>query len=428
LDKRLKNPGGKMTRKHWIAIGVVVVVAVLVLINLKAKGGKELAVQTEEVSRKNLEMIISASGSIKPKRQIDISASNIGKVTRVAVKEGDYVKQGQFLIQIDPIQLETTVDRLAAAVESAKAGERQAKYQLDKAESDLARAERLFAQGYLTDREVKDAKTARDVGISNLDAARQLVRQQEAQLSSAKHNLQEVTIEAEMTGIVTRLNVEEGEIAIMGTLNNPGTVLMTIADLSTIEAEVEVDETEVVSIKTGQSAKITLDAFPDTSYSGVVTEVGNSPILSSSVSGQQGVDFKVVITVTDTIPDVRPGLSADAEIIAARAENCLAIPIQSLTVRQEKDLKAVAGKADSSSVDSTAIGKESGGKEIEGVFVVVDGKAEFRRVRVGIAGQTHFEVLSGLAEGDQVVSGNYRAIRDLRDGQRVKITKKTAKK
>ena len=416
-----------MTRKHWIAIGVVVVVVVLVLINLKAKGGKELPVQVEEVTRKDLEMIISASGSIKPKRQIDISASSIGKVTRVAVKEGDYVEEGQFLLQIDPIQLETTVDRLEAAVESAKAGERQARYQLDKAESDFERAERLFAQGYLTDKEVRDAKTARDVAVSNLESAKQLVRQQAAQLSSARHNLREVTIEAEMAGIVTRLNVEEGEIAIMGTLNNPGTVLMTIADLSTIEAEVEVDETEVVSIETGQSAEITLDAFPDTSYAGIVTEVGNSPILSSSISGQQGVDFKVVITVTDTIPHVRPGLSADSEIIAARADNALAIPIQSLTVRQEKDLKGYVAEADSASADSTTVKKEKS-SEIEGVFVVIDGRAEFRRIRIGIAGQTHFEILSGLEEGDKVVSGNFRAIRDLKDGQRVKITKKASKK
>ncbi len=417
-----------MTRKHWIAIGVVVVVVVLVLINLKAKGGKELPVQVEEVSRKDLEMIISASGSIKPKRQIDISASSIGKVTKVAVKEGDYVEQGQFLLQIDPILLETTVDRLEAAVQSGKAGERQAKYQLKQYESDLERAERLFKQGYLTDKEVDDAKTARDVGIANLEAAGQLVRQQEAQLSSARHNLQEVTIEAEMAGIVTRLNVEEGEIAIMGTLNNPGTVLMTVADLSTIEAEVEVDETEVVSIETGQSAKVTLDAFPDTSYAGIVTEVGNSPILSSSVSGQQGVDFKVVITVTDTIPNVRPGLSADSEIIAARAENGLAIPIQSLTVRQKKDLKGAEAEPDSSSADSTAVKEDDKDSEIEGVFVVVDGKAEFRQIKIGVAGQTHFEVISGLEEGDKVVSGNFRAIRDLKDGQRVKVTTKAEKK
>ena len=417
-----------MTRKHWIAIGVVVVVVVLVLINLKAKGGKELPVQVEEVSRKDLEMIISASGSIKPKRQIDISASSIGKVTKVAVKEGDYVDQGQFLLQIDPILLETTVDRLEAAVQSAKAGERQAEYQLKQYESDLERAERLFKQGYLTDKEVNDAKTARDVGIARIEAAGQLVRQQEAQLSSARHNLQEVTIEAEMAGIVTRLNVEEGEIAIMGTLNNPGTVLMTVADLSTIEAEVEVDETEVVSIETGQSAKVTLDAFPDTSYAGIVTEVGNSPILSSSVSGQQGVDFKVVITVTDTIPNVRPGLSADSEIIAARAENGLAIPIQSLTVRQKKDLKGAEAEPDSSSADSTAVKEDDKDSEIEGVFVVVDGKAEFRQIKIGVAGQTHFEVISGLEEGDKVVSGNFRAIRDLKDGQRVKVTTKAEKK
>ena len=417
-----------MTRKHWIAIGVVVVVVVLVLINLKAKGGKELPVQVEEVSRKDLEMIISASGSIKPKRQIDISASSIGKVTKVAVKEGDYVDQGQFLLQIDPILLETTVDRLEAAVQSAKAGERQAEYQLKQYESDLERAERLFKQGYLTDKEVNDAKTARDVGIARIEAAGQLVRQQEAQLSSARHNLQEVTIEAEMAGIVTRLNVEEGEIAIMGTLNNPGTVLMTVADLSTIEAEVEVDETEVVSIETGQSAKVTLDAFPDTSYAGIVTEVGNSPILSSSVSGQQGVDFKVVITVTDTIPNVRPGLSADSEIIAARAENGLAIPIQSLTVRQKKDLKGAEDEPDSSSADSTAVKEDDKDSEIEGVFVVVDGKAEFRQIKIGVAGQTHFEVISGLEEGDKVVSGNFRAIRDLKDGQRVKVTTKAEKK
>jgi HlyD family secretion protein len=417
-----------MTRKHWIAIGVVVVVVVLVLINLKAKGGKELPVQVEEVSRKDLEMIISASGSIKPKRQIDISASSIGKVTKVAVKEGDYVDQGQFLLQIDPILLETTVDRLEAAVQSAKAGERQAKYQLKQYESDLERAERLFKQGYLTDKEVNDAKTARDVGIARIEAAGQLVRQQEAQLSSARHNLQEVTIEAEMAGIVTRLNVEEGEIAIMGTLNNPGTVLMTVADLSTIEAEVEVDETEVVSIETGQSAKVTLDAFPDTSYAGIVTEVGNSPILSSSVSGQQGVDFKVVITITDTIPNVRPGLSADSEIIAARAENGLAIPIQSLTVRQKKDLKGAEAEPDSSSADSTVVKEDDKDSEVEGVFVVVDGKAEFRQIKIGVAGQTHFEVISGLEEGDKVVSGNFKAIRDLKDGQRVKVTTKAEKK
>jgi HlyD family secretion protein len=419
--------GGTMTRKHWIAIAVVIVVAVLVVINLKAKRGKATDVQVEQVEKRDVAMIISASGSIKPKRKVDISASSIGKVTRVDVEEGDLVKKGQFLVQIDPIQLESNVQRIRAALASAKAGENQALFQLNQAKSDLARAERLFDQGYLTDKEVEETQTSYDVSVSNLEAARQLVRQQEAQLSSALHDLQEVTIKAEMDGIVTRLNVEEGEIAIMGTLNNPGTVLMTVADLSTIEAEVEVDETEVVSIALGQPAKITLDAFPDTSYAGVVTEVGNSPILSSTVTGQQGVDFKVVITVTDTIPNVRPGLSADSEITAAESKDALTIPIQSLTVRRRKELKEKTADADTTVSDSTSAVSEDGEQEIEGVFVVDDGRAYFREVEVGISSQKHFEVLSGLDEGESVVSGNFRAIRDLKDGQRIKVTKKSSR-
>ncbi len=298
-----------MKKKYWIVIAVLIVVAVLVMVNVKAKKGKGLPVQTEKVETRDLSMIISASGSIRPKRQVDISASTIGKVTDVAVKEGDRVTRGQFLIQIDPIQLESAVEQMQASLRAARAAEKSAVVRFQKASSDLDRIKKLFSQGYLTDQEVETAQTEYDVASSNLETARQQIRQQEAQLGSARHNLKEVTIEAGMDGIVTRLNVEEGEIAIMGTLNNPGTVLMTIADLSTIEAEVEVDETEVVSIEIGNEAEVTLDAFPDVTYAGEVTEIGNSPILSS---GQQGVDFKVVITITDTIQNVRPGLSADS--------------------------------------------------------------------------------------------------------------------
>jgi HlyD family secretion protein len=419
-----------MKRRYWIAAAVLVVVAALVMINLRAKRGASLSVTAEKVERRDLSMIISASGSIRPKRQVDISASTIGKVTKVAVEEGDVVEEGQFLLQIDPIQLESTVQRLEASLAAARAGEQQALYQKKLQESDLERTKRLFAQGHMTDKEVETARTSYDVAAANLESARNLVREQEAQLAAARHDLREVTITAGMDGVVTRRNVEEGEIAIMGTLNNPGTVLMTIADLSTIEAEVEVDETEVVSIRIGQKATVTLDAFPDTSYAGIVTEIGNSPILSSSVSGQQGVDFKVVITVTDTIPEVRPGLSADADIVAAERAGALSIPIQSLTVRRRSDLKkpgdSPAAPADSSAADSASTGHEGADKEIEGVFVVEGGRAVFRRVTVGISSQKYFEVVSGLEEGDRVVSGNYRAIRDLRDGQRVKVTEKAS--
>ncbi|UCF05764.1 MAG: efflux RND transporter periplasmic adaptor subunit [bacterium] len=409
-----------MKKKHILLIVIAVVIVLLVLINMRARQERALAVQLEKVTRSDLSMIISASGSIRPKRQVDISASSIGKVTRVAVKEGDFVKMGQFLIQIDPIELKSAVARLEAGLASAKANERQTYVQVQKAKNDLQRTHQLFTQGYLTDQEVDAAQTAYEVAVAQHEAARHQIAQQEALLESAKHNLKEVTISAGMDGVVTRMNVEEGEVAIMGTLNNPGTVLMTIADLSTIECEVEVDETEVVDIELGQMVKVTLDAFPDTSYTGLVTEIGNSPILSSSVTGQQGVDFEVVITIQDTVLNVRPGLSADAEITVAERDSALSIPIQSLTVRRKKDLKGFK------STDST--GTDEGDEEIEGVFVVEGGRASFRPVTVGISSQQHFEVLSGLEEGEAVVSGNFRAIRNLRDGQKVKAAKRTAKK
>ena len=405
-----------MKKKHWILIAVAVVIAILIVINIRARRGKGMAVQTEEVVRRNLEMVISASGNIQPKRQVDVSANAMGRITSIAVKEGDYVHDGQFLLQLDPIPLESAVNRLKAMLEAAKANERQTYAQLQKAASDLERTRKLFKQGHLTHQEVETAETNYEVSVAIHEAALHQIAQHEANLRSARHNLEEVTITAAMDGVITRLNVEEGESAIMGTTNIPGTVLLTIADLSTIEAEVEVDETEVVHINLGDSARVTLDSFPDTSYAGVVTEVGNSPILSASTAGMQGVDFKVVITLTDEIDIVRPGLSADADITVAKRDSVLCIPIQSLTVRRKKDVKA---SAPADTVDEA--GEDT---DIEGVFVVEGERAQFRRVEVGISSRKYFEVLSGLDDEDAVVSGNFKAIRELRDGQRVAVTKK----
>ncbi len=410
-----------MKRKHWLLIIVAVVIVVLVLINVRARRDRGLAVQVEDVEERDISMVISASGSIQPKRKVDVSASSIGKITRVGVKEGEYVKKGQFLLQIDPIQLESMVNQIKASLESARANERQTYAQMTKAKNDLDRVLKLSEQGFLTSQEVDLAQTNYDIAVANHQAALHQIDQQEASLKSARHSYEEVTIEATMDGIITRLNVEEGESAIMGTTNIPGTVLMTIADLSVIETEVEVDETEVVHINVGDSASVTLDAFPDTSFAGKVTEIGNSPILSSSVTGQQGVDFNVVITITESIPNVRPGLSADTDITVARRAGALSIPIQSLTVRRKKDLKGYEP-------DSTQTDEEAANEEIEGVFVVEDGRAKFKPVEIGISSQQYFEVVEGLELGEKVVSGNYRAIRDLKDGQLVKVTKKKSNK
>ncbi len=409
-----------MKKKHWILIAVAAVIAILVVVNIRARRGKGMAVQTERVTLQDLAMIISASGNIQPKRQVDVSANAMGRITSIAVKEGDHVRKGQFLLQLDPVPLESAVNRLKALIEAAKANERQAYVQLRKTKSDLERTRTLFEKGYLTSQEVEATETNYEVSVANHEAALHQIAQHEANLKSAEHNLKEVTITSSMDGVVTRLNVEEGESAIMGTTNIPGTVLLTIADLSTIEAEVEVDETEVVHINLGDSTHVTLDAFPDTSYAGVVTEVGNSPIMSTSVTGTQGVDFKVVITLTDEIGVVRPGLSADAEITVAKRDSVLCIPIQSLTVRRRKELK------DFSPADTT---EHAGDEEdIEGVFVVKEDHAEFRSVEVGISSQKYFEVLSGLEEGEDIVSGNFKALRELRDGQRVTIAKKRSER
>ena len=248
-------------------------------------------------------------------------------------------------------------------------------------------------------------------------------------MKTARHNLNEVRITAEMTGIITVLNVEEGESAIMGTLNNPGTVLLTIADLSEMEAEIQVDETEVVYIKVGQKADVKLDAYPDTTFSGIVTEVGNSAIRSLANLGQESVDFKVVVAIHDSIPNIRPGLSASVDNDEAQVEKGLSIPIQCLTVRKESDLEKNRGKAaGGEETDSTIVqedeDKENDDREIEGVFVVDNEEARFRRVQVGIAGESYFHVLNGLELGERVVCGPFDAINDLRDGDAVKIREK----
>lgn len=404
-----------MKKKYWILIAVAAIIAVLVVVNMRAQRGAGMVVQVDEVKLRDLAMIISASGNIQPKRQVDVSANTMGRITEVSVKEGDYVHEGQFLLQLDPVPLESMVNQIQASLEAAKANERQMYVQLQKAKNDLNRTRKLSEQGYLTHQEVEAAETNHEVAVANHEAALHQIAQHEATLRSAKHNLEEVTITATMDGVVTRLNVEEGESAIMGTTNIPGTVLLTIADLSSIEAEVEVDETEVVHIKLGDSAQVILDAFPDTSYAGVVTEVGNSPIISTSVTGAQGVDFKVVITLTEEIETVRPGLSADAEITVAKRDSALSIPIQSLTVRRKKDLVGFT------QADTTGQMEED---DIEGVFVVENDRAYYRAVKVGISSQKYFEVLAGLEEGEAVVSGNFKAIRELKHKQLVKVTKK----
>jgi len=425
--------------KKWlIAAGGVVVIAVFVVLNL-LRGGSKVEVQTEKVKGRNITQTVSASGNIRSKRQLDVSASAIGKVTALAVREGDRVEQGQFLLQIDPTDYESMVDQLEASIRSGDAALEMEKANRAKAEYDLNKIENLFGQQLVSEGDLRNAKLAVDVSNARVKSAEENLIQQRATLKKASHDLREVRITADMPGTITTLNVDEGESAIMGTLNNPGTVLLTISDLSQIEAEVLVDETEVVYVKVGQPAKVTLDAHPDTSFHGVVTEVGNSAVRSQLGLGQTSVDFEVVVAVEDSIPSVRPGLSANVDIEVATVKDALSVPIQCLTLRRSSELKSgeAAARTDSSEAD-TEEDAESGdaeeegeGKakdEIEGVFVVKDGKAVFTPVVVGIAGSSYFEVTKGLSKGEEIVSGPFKAINDLKNGDPVKPVKKSAAK
>jgi len=263
----------------------------------------------------------------------------------------------------------------------------------------------------------------------------ELIKQEEAFLESARHDLTKVRVNSPITGLVTRLNIEEGETAVVGTMNNAGTVLLTIADLSIIETEIEVDETEIPRIEIGQAAKITIDALPDREFPGTVTEVGNSPIQTTgSAATGRATNFKVVVTIEGEVPGVRPGFTCTAVVTTATRTQAVAVPIQSLTIREfvvdaeGNIVRTARGRTGGPTARTTTPGpavdlpEGQERKELEGVFVVRDGVATFVPVKVGIAGERYFEVLSGLAEGDQVITGPFASVRGLRDGETVTVT------
>jgi len=415
----------------FIVLGVVVVV-VLIALNIRSGGGRKETVDVAEVERRDVEQKVTASGGIQPRRRVNVSASAMGKVTKVGVVEGQRVEVGDFLVQIDPAPYQSAVDQTSAIARAAEAKLELEKASLAKTVVDYERAIEMHNGGYLSEDQLRDAKVSVDISKAKVKSARETLAQYRASMNKARHDLSQVRIMAEMAGVITALNVEEGESAIMGTLNNPGTVLLTIADLSEMEAEVRVDETEVVLVVPGQLARVRLDAFPDTSFAGRVSEVGNSAVRSQIGLGQQSVDFKVVVTITDEIPGIRPGLSASVDIVVAEASDVLTVPIQCLTVRDESTLGTSRRSArdDDAEKDSADTGgAELGGRRgMEGVLIADDGAATFRRVDVGIAGERYFEIKSGVSEGEKVVSGPFRALNDLRDGDPIKVRKDKGKR
>jgi HlyD family secretion protein len=411
-------------------------------------------VTTETLYRRDLEAIVSASGKIQPKRQVNMSATVMGRVTRLSVEEGQRVRAGQFLLEIDPRALagqlqrgEAGVAAARSALEQVRSSVEEARANLDLARQNLRRQQDLWSRG-LTPRETLE-RAQNEVAVRDsefkarqqeVETREQQIRQEQANLATTRYNLSQVVISSPMDGIVTRRNIEEGENVVVGTMNNPGTVLLTIADMSVIEAEIEVDETDIPSVLLGQSATITIDAVADRMFRGRVTEIGNSPIQQTGPNTQntgqrQATNFKVVVTIEDKVPDVRPGFTCTAEIVTATRKNVVSVPIQALAVREllydatgalirqppppRRRRLLVAGNPDPAAPPAVELKPGQTRKETEGVFVVRDQRAVFTPVKVGIAGERYFEVMSGLAEGNRVITGPFSSVRELADGELV---------
>src|SRR5881394_3698481 len=409
--------------KVLVGAGAAVLIVGLVAISAGARRDRGQEVRFEKVARRDLVAAVTASGKIQPKKKVDVSADITGRITKIAVREGDLVKQGQFLIQIDPTIYEAMLQQATATLASSQAAEVQARANRDQADRAWKRTKELHTSSpnLVSPEQLEQAQTAFDVAEANLNAAQHQVEQARAAVRSARDNLRKTTLVAPMTGRVTRLAVEEGEVAVPSTFSKDIGLLLTVSDLSVIQAEVKVDETDVVRLHLGDSVEVSIDAFPDTTFMGRVTKVSNSSVRdATATSGQndRAVDYDVEVTLDKPPTDIRPDLSATARIVTDTRREALSIPIIALTVREHKPVSTEARPVDT----STARKK----KETEGVFVVEKGVATFRPVKVGIAGDEYFEVLDGLKESETIVAGPYQAIRDLKDGARVRPGKQAA--
>ncbi len=445
-----------MTTKTKLTLGLLLgaglAAATFVGVNLY-NGQGTLPVQGGEVVRQDLTQYVASTGEIKPKKSVNISSNAMGRIIRMPVKEGDHVKEGDLLISLESIQTQAEVESaeamLSAAqteldamqsqikaneatIATAKAEITRAEADLNRAKTNLDRADAMAKDGLIPREQNDNARTDYEVAAAQLRAARARLEQSEAQAAQtlkqrdstslrlaqqrtavirAKDQLDKTTIVSPLTGIITYLPVNEGEIAIVGVQNQPGTTLMTIADMSVITAEVKVDETDIVNVRIGQEAEIKVDALGDRTLKGHVSDVGNSAVnrsgsTTNTGTTQEAKDFKVVITLDDPPEELRPGLSCTANIITARNTQVLTIPLQALTVRSFDDPEDPLKKK---KIDK------------EGVYVIKDGTATFRPVKTGITGTTDVEILEGLTEKEQIVIGPYQTLRTIEDNAKVRI-------
>jgi len=418
-------------KKRWIWIGIGgALVLLLIIINVVQKAqGNVTAVQFSRVRTEDITSRVRAPGKIEPKTQVKISADLPGKVILVKVKEGDRVKKGELMLQLDDTQYHANLDQARAALSSGQARLREAASALKVSDANYTRQRALFEQKLLSQAEWDQATTANESAHATDAAAREEVSRAQAMVNAAQDNVNKCRFLAPFDGVVSALDVEQGEMVITGTMNNPGTQIMVVSDLSRMLVRADVDETDVVNMTLGQKAKITVDAMPDTSFKGTVTEIGNTAkrSLTTTVEGQTNFEVKVVFD--DVVPQVRPGMTADVEIETATHGKAMGVPIQAVVVRTQRELDRAAHKPGAKrerrkpgdivvSAEEDTVGRRD--KEITGLFVVKNGVASFVPVRTGNASETTIEVFGPVQDGDVVVAGPYKALRELKPGSRVK--------
>jgi len=415
----------KKKRKIWLFVVIGILLLASVGFYFRSKRDKSTEVQSEKVKREMLISKVTASGKIQPKKKVDISAMIPGKIVRLAVEEGQRVNKGDFLLQIDPAPYQAALANSRAALDGARSDLDSAKANLKQTDLTYNRKSKVWdsKSGLISEQEYTQARADFEMAQARVKAAEHAVEQADANVDRAKDDLSKTEVTSPMSGIVVRRAVEEGEVAVIGTMNNAGTVLLTVADLSIMQAELEVDETDIGTVQLGQQAVITVDAFPDKKFHGDVTEIGNSPILKTDATNQQATDFKVTVTLQNPDVNLRPGLTADGEITTAKRDQCLTIPIQALVIRDitksGKDKMGDGKDQPKQEKPKVEIPKEQ--REKEGVFVIANGKAVFTPIKTGILGEMNIEVKDGLKEGTEIVSGSYQTLRELQDGDPVKV-------
>ena len=460
--------------KIILAVAIIVVGAGAVVASIQYSQKGIVTVQTGKVVRQDLVSTVTASGEIKPRNYINLDANAMGPLTAIFVKEGDHVRKGQVVAQIEATQAKADVDAQQAAIQSAladtaaaQANEKsmndaianaqatleKSKATLEVAKLNLERASELYKDKLIAKQDYDQKKADYDTALAGLSEAQTRVEQSRSQMAQARQQvtssqrrvaqaqaqlahmsdvLEKYSVTAPLDGVVTDLPVKVGETVVPGIQNSAASTVMTVADMSVIIAEVQVDETDIVNVSLGQNAEITVDAVPNKIFKGHVIEIGETAILrstgvassSSSTSSQEAKDFKVKIALDNPPEEMRPGLSCTAKITTATRHDAVTIPLQALTIRQKGDLEKVkVGGGNAVQAAGTVDPKVEKEKkeELQGVFVVKAGRAVFQKVDTGVTGATDIEVLSGLQPGQEIVTGSYKTIRTIRNDAKVKV-------